>query len=121
MGKPAHKPRPQKGYFYRQRRHVDRPLELKWKLLRALEAGTITNQEIYDKYNISSSTLSGWKKNREAIFAAETNGMSPKVKRDRKSPANCVQRALVLWLRDVVSNRSGVSLCSSIMKEKCLR
>ena len=62
-----------------KKKHCEVTLKVKYNALKELEKGRL-NKDVAEEFNIPSSTLATWKKNKDKIFEAfKSNSYNPKL------------------------------------------
>lgn len=101
----------------RKRRHVDRSLKQKCKIIQRLTDGEKI-VKISLETGIPQTTLSGWKKQAQKILTQVDNGISPKTKRNRDSLMPDVSLGLLKWMRDARARKEESAIDTMMMIEK---
>ncbi len=94
-----------------KKRKLDlKSIEIKYQVIKAVEDGKKKKGEIAKEFNIPSSTLSTWIKNKEGIKEAfESASFGPSTKRMRTALYPDVEKALDLWFRDARAAATPIS------------
>ena len=101
-----------------KRRHVDRPLSEKLKILNLLSSG-MKQKDLCEKYQLSQSTLSTWKKQQSKLNELADSGKATlKVKRMRESFLPKVDRAMHLWFCEMRSKPNPPSISQHMLIQK---
>ena len=84
------------------RDHTDRPLSFKIEVLRRLERGEKV-AALSSELNVRDSTIRGWRQHKVKLFAQMEKGINLSTKHDRESNNPAVDRALITWLKDLIT------------------
>lgn len=98
-----------------KRRAENKSCKIKYSALKELEKGTAP-KDVAKAYNVPSSTLSTWKKNKEKIFKQFNNGLISK--RSKPEKFEDVNKAVHKWL--LVMRSENIPISGTILKEKAL-
>ena len=98
-----------------KRKIQNKSCKIKYDALKELEKGTAP-KDVAAKFEIPSSTLSTWKKNKEKIFAQFKTGQLSKRTKPQKFEE--VNTAVHKWL--LVMRSENIPISGTILKEKAL-
>ena len=85
-----------------KRQHTDRTLKEKIEILNKLDSG-VKAIDLYRQFNLSQSTISTWKKQRNKLKGMVDDGKVLETKRNHESFMPQVESALHLWFCEIRS------------------
>jgi len=100
-----------------KRQHTDRTLKEKIEILRKLETG-VKAVDVCKEFNLSQSTLSTWKKQRNKLKEMVDAGKVLNTKRNRDSFLPQVERALHLWFTEMRSKPHAPPINQALLIQK---
>ena len=99
------------------RQHTDRTLKVKLEVLQKLKKGA-RGVDLCREYNLSPSTLSTWKCDREKLEEQVNSGKVLDRKRNHKSILPDIERALHVWFCEMRSRSHPPPLSQHILTQK---
>ena len=100
-----------------KRQHTDRTIKEKLEILRKLDCG-IKGVDICKQFNLSQSTLSTWKKQRNKLNDMVDAGKVLHTKRNRESFLPQVERALHVWFGEMRCKKHAPPINQALLIQK---
>ena len=100
-----------------KRQHTARTLKEKIEILNKLDLG-VKAIDLCKEFNLSQSTISTWKKQRNKLKGMVDDGKVLNIKRNRESFLPQVERALHLWFREMRSKPHPPPINQALLIQK---
>ena len=100
-----------------KRQHTDRTLKEKIEILNKLDSG-VKAIDLCRQFNLSQSTISTWKKQRNKLKGMVDDGKVLETKRNRESFMPQVERALHLWFCEIRSKPHAPPINQALLIQK---
>lgn len=104
-----------------KRKHTDYTVHLKAEILKRHFDDNEKVTTLSKKYGIPQNTISGWKSQKDKIFTELSRSIQPQRKRIRLSRYPDVEKALLVWIKDMRSRDTPPPLDSQMILEKAER
>ena len=102
-----------------KRQHTDHTLKEKIEILNKLDSG-VKAIDLCKQFNLSQSTISTWKKQRNKLKGMVDDGKVLKTKRNRESFMPQVERALHLWFCEIRSKPHAPPINQALLIQKSM-
>ena len=100
-----------------KRQHTDRTLKEKIEILNKLDCGAKAI-DLCKQFNLSQSTISTWKKQRDKLKGMVDDGKVLDTRRNRESFLPQVERALHLWFSEMRSKPHAPPINQALLVQK---
>ena len=100
-----------------KRQHTNRTLKEKIEILNKLDSG-VKAIDLCRQFNLSQSTISTWKKQRNKLKGMVDDGKVLETKRNHESFMPQVERALHLWFCEIRSKPHALPINQALLIQK---